>query len=60
MGWRRATRECDVLLTLTLWAFLTFVSVRTQPPNLRFAPLIDMEIDMGFAIIGPLARRARL
>src|SRR3974377_77617 len=28
----------------------------TQPPNLRFASLIDM----GFAIIGPLARRSRL
>ena len=27
-----------------------------QPPNLRSAPLIDM----GFAIISPLARRSRL
>jgi|SRR5215467_890218 len=27
-----------------------------QPPNLRFASLLDM----GFAIIGPLARRSRL
>jgi len=27
-----------------------------QPPDLRFASLIDM----GFAIIGPLARRSRL
>jgi hypothetical protein len=31
-----------------------------QPPNLRFASLIDMGIDMGFAIIGPLAQRSRL
>src|SRR5713226_3063397 len=92
MCWRSATHEFDVLLlTLTVWAFLTRVSTtpaadfccrvrvnystlshdsvtcssspeissiafHAQPPNLRFASLIDM----GFAIIGPLARRSRL
>jgi hypothetical protein len=35
---------------------ISSIAFRAQPPNLRFASLIDM----GFAIIGPLARRSRL
>ena len=35
---------------------ISSTAFRAQPPNLRFASLIDM----GFAIIGPLARRSRL
>ena len=35
---------------------ISSVAFRAQPPNLRFASLIDM----GFAIIGPLAQRSRL
>ena len=31
-------------------------AVRAQPPDLRFAPLMDM----GFAVLRPLARRSRL
>src|ERR1035437_6282852 len=32
------------------------IAFRASPPNLRFAPLMDM----GFAITGPLAQRSRL
>ena len=35
---------------------ISSIAFHAQPPNLRFASLIDM----GFAIIGPLARRSRL
>jgi hypothetical protein len=35
---------------------ISSITFRAQPPNLRFASLIDM----GFAIIGPLARHSRL
>jgi len=35
---------------------ISSTAFHAQPPDLRFASLIDM----GFAIIGPLARRSRL
>jgi len=35
---------------------ISSIAFHAQPPNLRFAFLIDR----GFAIIGPLARRSRL
>ena len=35
---------------------ISSIAFHAQPPNLRFASLIDM----GFAIIGPLARHSRL
>jgi len=35
---------------------ISSIAFHAQPPDLRFASLIDM----GFAIIGPLARRSRL
>ncbi|SRR5216683_3415424 len=35
---------------------ISSIAFHAQPPNLRFASLIDM----GFATIGPLARRSRL
>ncbi len=57
---RGVRAPCDVLshesVTRSRSPEVSSSPFRTQPPDLRFASLMEM----GFAVIGPLARRSRL
>src|ERR1700686_1661091 len=52
----QALKDSHESVTCSSSPAISSIAFHAQPPNLRFASLIDM----GFAIIGPLARRSRL